>query len=82
MSDSCSEYELRSGSRGQNSLVDNYFHTNLLIDAGLFIIDILLELLEGICVRSGAVGLEYRDITGGYVSDPSITRQAACGEFS
>jgi hypothetical protein len=40
-------------------------HTNLLVDAGLFVLDLLLKLLQLCCVRRRAVGLEYLDVPGG-----------------
>lgn len=51
--------------------MNNHLHADLLIDATLFVLDILLELLEGGRVGGGAVGLEYCDITAVDVSHPS-----------
>lgn len=45
--------------------MSNHLHTNLFVHACLFILDILLELLQRLCVGGRAVGLEYCDITGG-----------------
>lgn len=59
------------GQRGPDSWIDNYLYAYLLIDAALFVLDILLELLEGGRVGGGAVGLEYRDITAAGVSHRS-----------
>lgn len=41
----------------QHNSIDNHLHTDLLIDAVLLVLDILLELLESSRVWGGAIGL-------------------------
>ena len=62
MSDSCESVSF-DYPRGRKSWTGNHLDANLLIDAVLFVLDILLELLQSICVRCGAVSLEYCDVT-------------------
>lgn len=62
MSDSCDRVSFHRA-RGRKSWTSNHLDANLLVDAVLLILDVLLKLLQCVRVRRGAIGLQYCDVT-------------------